>query len=102
MLVIPKKDFPKDLNSVGLKRGDVIEIEVGEATPDFITLDPTTLKLKIMRDPLEPREPIMKTPKPKAPSLANMPLPDLKAQLQNPPMPGGPVATPPVVPTIIK
>lgn len=93
MLVIPKKDFPKDLNALGLKRGDVIEIEVADATLDFITLDPATLKLKMMRDPLEAREPIVKMPKPKKDSMANMPLPDLKSMIQNPPAPA-PAAAP--------
>jgi len=87
MLVIPKKDFPKMLNPVGLKRGDTVEIEIGDVSPDFITLDPTTLKLKAMRDPMEPREPLVKQPKPKAPaapSMAHMPLPALKSMIQNP------------------
>lgn len=101
MLVIPKKDYPKDLNALGLKRGDVIQIEVGDSTPDFITLDPSTMKLTVMRDATEPREPIVKQPKPKADSLASMPLPDLKMALKNPPMPA-PVAMPPVVPPIVK
>jgi hypothetical protein len=98
MLVIPKKDYPKGLNPIGLKRGDIIEIEVGESTPDYITLDPTTIKLKMMRDPLEPREPLAKLPKPKAPSMAEMPLPDLKTMIQNPPSVGP--ATPPVPPIV--
>lgn len=91
MLVIPKKDYPKDLNPLGLKRGDIIEIEIGDSTPDFITLDPASLKLKAMRDISEPREPIMKMPKPKKdPSMANMPLPDLKTMIQNPTPPPAP------------
>ena len=93
MLVIPKKDYPKDLNALGLKRGDVVQIEIGESTPDFITLDPSTMKLTAMRDATEPREPLVKMPKPKAPSMANMPLPALKAQIQNPPM-SAPAAAP--------
>lgn len=84
MVVIPKKDFPKLLNPMGLKRGDVVELEVADANGDFIMLDPATLKLKIVRDPNEIREPIEKQPKPKAPSMANMPLPDLKSMIQNP------------------
>lgn len=97
MLVIPKKDFPKELNPLGLKRGDVVQIEIGESTPDFITLDPLSLKLTLVRDPNEPRESAIKEPKPKKDSLSSMPLPDLKMMLQNPPMPG-PEATPPVLP----
>lgn len=84
MLVIPKKDFPKMLNPVGLKRGDIVEIEIGEASPDFITLDPSTLKLNVMRNPAEPREPLVKVPKPK--NAGTMPMPDLKAMIQKPPM----------------
>lgn len=101
MLVIPKKDYPKGLNPIGLKRGDIVEIEIGESTPDFITLDPATLKLKAMRDPMEPREPLVKLPKPKAPSMAKMPLPALKSMIQNPtpapaPMPAAkPLPIPP-------
>jgi len=93
MLVIPKKDFPKSLNPLGLKRGDVIEIEIGEASPDFITLDPSTLKLNVMRNPAEPREPLVKIPKPK--TMANMPLPDMKTMLQKPSMPSAAPMTPP-------
>ncbi len=84
MLVIPKRDYPKDLNPMGLKRGDKIEIEVGEVSPDFITLDPATLKLTGMRDPGEIREPLVKMPKPKQPTMANMPLPNLKSMIQQP------------------
>lgn len=86
MLIIPKKDFPKMLNPLGLKRGDIVEIEVGDASPDFITLDPATLKLNVMRDPNEPRDPLMKQPKPKSDTTASMPLPDLKSMIQAPPM----------------
>lgn len=85
MLVIPKKDFPKMLNPMGLKRGDRVEIEVGDVSPDFITLDPATLKLNGMRDMTEPREPLVKMPKPKP--LHTMPMPDLKNMIQQPPMP---------------
>ena len=100
MLVIPKRDFPKEMNPLGLKRGDVVQIEVGDATTDFITLDPATMKLTLVRDASEPREPILKEKKPKvADTLANMPLPDLKMRLQNPPV-AGPVATPPTLPPI--
>lgn len=95
MLVIPKKDFPKLLNPIGLKRGDIVEIEVGDASPDFITLDPSTLKLNVMRDPTEPREPLVKVPKAKP--LHNMPMPDLKTMIQKPPMapPPAPMTPPP-------
>lgn len=94
MLVIPKKDFPKGLNPLGLKRGDIVEIEIGDATTDYITLDPMSVRLKVMRDPMESREPLLKVPKPKE-TMANMPLPDLKAAIQNPPTPP---AVPPVQP----
>lgn len=90
MLIIPKKDFPKSLNPIGLKRGDIIEIEIGDATPDFITLDPATLKLNVMRNPGEPREPLVKISKPKAPAM--MPLPDLKTMIQKPMPPMAPPA----------
>lgn len=92
MLVIPKKDFPKLLNPMGLKRGDKVEIEIGEATPDFITLDPSTLKLHGMRDMAEPREPLVKVSKPK--NVGTMPMPDLKSMIQKPPM-APPMAPPP-------
>jgi hypothetical protein len=56
------------------------------------------MKLTLVRDTGEPREPILKEKKPKtADSLSSMPLPDLKMMLQNPVMPG-PEATPPAVP----
>jgi hypothetical protein len=98
MLVIGKKDYPKDLNPLGLKRGDVIQLEVADATTDFITVDPATLKLLTVRDAAEPRDPIIKEPKPKKmDTLATMPLPDLKMALQNPPMPG-PVEKPALPP----
>lgn len=100
MLVIPKKDFPKGMNPLGLKRGDIVEIEIGDATIDYITLDPTSMRLKAMRDPMESREPLMKIPKPKT-DMANMPLPDLKAALQNPPTPPvAPAVQPPVMPPL--
>lgn len=95
MLVIPKKDFPKGLNPLGLKRGDIVEIEIGDATPDYITLDPLSVRLKVMRDAMEQREPIMKMPKPKPETMASMPLPDLKAAIQNPPTPPAASPTPP-------
>lgn len=98
MLVIPKKDFPKDLNPLGLKRGDVVEIEIGDANTDFITLDPSTLKLKAMRDPAEVREPLVKQPKPKKDTMATMPLPALKAHIQNPAPAPAPAALPPSMP----
>lgn len=96
MLVIAKKDFPKDLNPLGLKRGDKVEIEIGDASPDFLTLDPTTLKLKTMSNPADPRPPLVKLPKPKS-TMANMPLPALKAHIQTPPMatPPAPMTPPP-------
>jgi hypothetical protein len=97
MIVVPKKDLPKDINPMGLKRGDVIQVEIADATPDYLTIDPATLKLALMRDPNEPRESHIKEPKPKKDSLASMPLPDLKMALQNPPAPG-PVATPAMPP----
>lgn len=95
MIVIPKKDFPKQLNPMGLKRGDKVELEIGDVSPDFITLDPATLKLGAVRAPGEPREPLVKMPKPKNPST--MPLPDLKSMIQKPPM-APPPAVGPVVP----
>ena|SRR5579862_7058529 len=96
MLVIPKKDYPKGLNPMGLKRGDKIELEVGDVSPDYITLDPSTMKLNGVRDLTEPREPLIKIPKPKA-NMANMPLPALKSAIQNPPMtpPAAAPTTPP-------
>lgn len=98
MLVIPKKDFPKLLNPVGLKRGDKVEIEIGEVSPDFITLDPSTLKLDAVRNPMEHREPLVKASKPK---MSTMPLPDLKNMIQKPPMlppPSTSPMTPPPAP----
>lgn len=92
MLLIPKKDFPKMLNPMGLKRGDIVEIEIAEATPDYITLDPQSLKLNVVHNPGEPREPLHKQMKPK--NAGNMPLPDLKNMISKPPM-GPPAGAPP-------
>lgn len=94
MLIIPKKDFPKTLNPLGLKRGDIIEIEIGDASPDFLTLDPSTLKLNVMRDPNEMREPLMKAAKK---TTASMPLPDLKSMIQAPPVDAAAAPAAPVI-----
>jgi hypothetical protein len=94
MVVLPKKEWPKELNSAGLKRGDIVQMEVADSTPEYISVDPSTLKLHQVRNPVENREPIMK---PKKQNAANMPLPALKNMLPNAPMPaptGNPQAAP--------
>lgn len=99
MLIIPKKNFPPDLNPLGLKRGDVVEIEVSDATQDYITLDPVTLKLNALRNPHEQREPLVKQHKPK--NAAQLPLPDLKSMIQpqpHMPAPAAPSTNAPVHP----
>lgn len=98
MLIIPKKDFPKDLNPLGLKRGDKVELEIADSTPDYITIDPSSLKLKMVRDLNENRPPLVK-PK-KVSNTASMPLPALKSMIQNPPAPApaGPAPMPPMPP----
>lgn len=91
MLMVNKHDLDPKLNLMGLKRGDKIQVEIADVTPMGFTLDPKTVSLTEMRDVAEPREPIMKTPKPK---LNSMPLPDLKSMIQHP-MPAAPVMPPP-------
>lgn len=84
MIIIPKKDFPQHLNPLGLKRGDKVQLEITDATADYITLDPASLKLHQVRDINEQRPPLVKMPKPK--NAATMPLPALKSSIQAPPM----------------
>ena len=95
MLMVNKHELDPKLNIMGLKRGDKVEIEIADVSPMGITLDTKTIKLDEMRDPNEPREPLVKQPKIK--SAANIPLPDLKQMIQNPaPMPVMPPPMPPV------
>lgn len=94
MLMVNKHDLDPKLNLMGLKRGDKIEIEIADVSPMGITLDPHTIKLDMVRDPNEPREPIVKPSKPK--TMANMPLPALKTMVQHPmPAPMAPPMAPP-------
>lgn len=89
MIIVNKQDLDSKLNHLALKRGDKIEIEIADVNPMGLLLDPKTIKLDEMRDPEEAREPLTKAPKAK--SMAQMPLPDLKNMIQNP-MPAVPVA----------
>ena len=84
MLMVNKHDLDSKINLAGLKRGDKIEIEIADVSPMGFTLDPRTIALTQVRDPLEEREPIVKPPKPK---LNSMPLPDLKSMIQTPAAP---------------
>lgn len=84
MLMVNKHDLDPKLNLEGLKRGDKVEIEIADVSPMGITLDPRTIKLDQMRDPMEERAPLVKPSKSK--SAAHMPLPDLKSMIQKPPM----------------
>lgn len=90
MIMVNKHDLDSKLNHMALKRGDKIVIEIADISPMGFTLDPKTIKLDEMRDPTEEREPLTKIPKPK--SMAQMPLPDLKTMIQQPPATPNPAA----------
>lgn len=101
MIMVNKHDLDPKMNLMGLKRGDKIEIEIADVTPMGLTLDPRTIKLDEVRDPNEPREPIVKPPKPK--NAATMPLPALKSMVQHPmPLPPPPPAPAPLAPPMAK
>lgn len=96
MLMVNKHDLDSKLNLEGLKRGDKVEIEIADVSPMGITLDPRTIKLDQMRDPMEERAPLVKPSKAK--TMANMPLPALKSMIQNPAPMAPPAAHPAPMP----